>query len=205
MPTLLRIDASSRTDGSHSRFIADRAVAAWRAATPQGVVVERAVADGSIPVLSQETIEGFYTPDADMTDALRAATALSDTLIDELQSADLLLISAPIYNFTAPAALKLWIDQVVRIGRTFAVETGAFKGLARTPKAVVVCVYGAEGYGKGEVFAPANFLEPYLDFLLGFLGIRDVRFVTLQGSTGARSAVEARREAAARAAEAAVV
>ncbi len=191
MTTLLRIDASSRRDGSYSRSIGDSAEATWRRTHPEGRILRRHVADGSIPLISQDTITGFYTAPADMSPALEAATALSDTLIAELQEADTLLITVPIYNFTVPAALKAWIDQIVRIDHTFAYENGTFEGLARTRRAIVVCAYGAQGYLEGEPFAAANFLAPYLTFLLGFIGIKDVQIVSAQSTTADEDTVRA--------------
>ena len=189
MPTLLRIDSSSRLEGSHSSKLADHAEARWREANPQGAVIRRHVGNDPIPVLSQDTITGSFSPEADLTDDLREATALSDQLIDELQSAETLLLAVPIYNFSVPAALKCWIDQVTRIGRTFAYEEGAFRGLTKTRRAVVICAYGAEGYLEGGPFEAANFLEPYLRFLLAFLGIEDVQFVSVQATTADEATV----------------
>lgn len=183
MSVLLRIDSSSRTTGSHSSQLADQAEALWRATHPHGTVISRHVGRDPIPVLSPETITGFFSPEDALTDDLRQATALSDTLIDELQSADTLLLAVPIYNFSVPAALKCWIDQITRIGRTFAYEDGEFRGLTQTRRAIVICAYGAEGYLDGQPFEAANFLEPYLRFLLSFLGIDDIEVVSVQATT----------------------
>lgn len=183
MSTLLRIDSSSRTTGSHSSQLADEAEALWRDAHPNGTVIRRHVGRDPIPVLSQDTITGFFSPEDTLTEELRQATALSDQLISELQSADTLLLAVPIYNFSVPAALKCWIDQITRIGRTFAYEDGAFRGLTQTQRAVVICAYGADGYLKGQPFEAANFLEPYLRFLLSFLGIEDIEVVSVQATT----------------------
>lgn len=191
MPTLLRIDSSSRIVGSHSSYLADQAEDAWRSAHPGGRVLQRHLGKTPLPVLSQETITGFYTPPEAMTDGLRAATELSDRLIGELQAADTLLLAAPIYNFSVPASLKTWIDQVTRINETFAYEDGDFRGLVKTRRAIVICAYGAEGYLPGQHFAGANFLEPYLRFLLSFLGIGDVRVISVQATTAEDSIVEA--------------
>lgn len=196
MPHLLRIDSSSRQDGSHSRALADAAETAWRAANPELTVTTRDVTDGTIPVIASDTITGFYTPPEAMTAELRGATALSDRLIAEVQAADMLLISAPIYNFGVPAALKLWIDQVVRIGHTFSYEGGTFTGLVRADRAILCCAYGASGYGAGEPFAAANFVDPYLTFLMGFLGIGDVRTVAVQATTADDATVQANVAAA---------
>ena len=144
MPSLLRIDSSSRTQGSHSSQLADRIQAAWIGAHPDGQVVTRHLTASPLPFISAETITGFYTPPGEVSDNLRAATALSDELITELKAADTLLIAAPIYNFSAPASLKAWIDQITRIGQTFSYENGAFQGLLPTKQAIVACAYGAE-------------------------------------------------------------
>jgi FMN-dependent NADH-azoreductase len=196
MTLLLRINSSSRRSGSHSSAVADHFETCFREKNPDCKVVARQVADGSIPIISQKTIEGFYTPTDAMSAELTEATALSDQLIAELQEADTLLITAPIYNFSVPAALKVWIDQVVRMGHTFAYEDGSFQGLAKTRRAIVVCTYGAEGYLEGQPFAAANFVEPYLRFLLSFLGIKDIRFISIQGTTADAETVKAHVEAA---------
>jgi len=189
MSTLLRIDSSSRIEGSHSSQLASQAEALWRESNPQGNVVRRHLGQDPISVLSQETIEGFFTSEDALSEEMRAATALSDRLIDELQNADTLLLAVPIYNFSVPAALKCWIDQITRIGRTFAYEDGAFRGLTKTRRAIVICAYGAEGYLQGQAFAQANFLEPYLRFLLSFLGINDVEVVSVQATTADEATV----------------
>ena len=83
-----------------------------------------------------------------------------------------------------PAALKAWIDQVVRINHTFAYEDGTFRGLVSTRCAIIVCAYGAEGYLNQGPLTGADFLAPYLNFLLGFLGIEDIQIVGIDGTTG---------------------
>lgn len=187
-PTLLRIDASARQEGSHSRQLADAVEATWLARHPNGRVLRRDLATQPLPHIAAATIQGFYTPPGQHSAELREATAMSDTLIAELKSADLLLISAPIYNFGVPSALKAWIDQVVRIGHTFAYENGNFSGLVPTPRAVLTLAYGAAGY-QGPL-AAMDHLKPYLVSLLGFLGIADVRVVATEATTADPETVE---------------
>ena len=201
MIQLLRINSSSRLEGSHSTAIADTFEAAFRQKQPGCRVVTRNVADGSIPIIGQKTIEGFYAPQDTLPAELKEATALSDELIGELQAADTLLLAVPIYNFSIPAALKAWVDQVTRIGHTFSMSETGFRGLLKTRRAVVVCAYGAEGYLSDEPFAVANFVQPYLKFLLSFLGIADVEFVHVQGTaTATPEMLEKRLEVAGNAA-----
>jgi FMN-dependent NADH-azoreductase len=130
------------------------------------------------------TIAGFYTQPAEMTPELRAATALSDELIGEILAADELLIATPMYNFTVPAALKAWIDQIVRIGKTFQFDGTSFQGLVKARRAVVISAYGAGGYLNGGPFAAADFCGPYFKFLLNFLGIANIESIAVEATVG---------------------
>ena len=183
MPTLLRIDASSRTLGSLSRDLGDHVERAWLGRHGGGRIVRRDLAEAPLPHIATETIAGFYTDPADMTDALREATALSDRLIDELAGADAVLVTTPMYNFSVPSALKAWVDQVVRIGRTFSYDGESFAGLVTGKPAYLACAFGAAGYGDGEPLASADFVRPYLEFSLGFLGFEHVRSFAVEATT----------------------
>ncbi len=182
-PYVLRIDSSARGEGSHSRELADTVEAVL---TARFAIKRRDLAKNPAEFIQGETIEGFYTPSDAMTGRLKKATSLSDTLIDELMGADVLLLSVPMYNFGIPASLKAWVDQVVRINKTFSYDGGAFTGLVTGKRAVVTVSYGASGYIDGE-FAAANFVEPYLGFLLQFLGYTNVNFFRVESTTGEES------------------
>lgn len=183
MSTLLRIDSSSRITTSHSRALGDYFEKTWCARNPNDRVVRRDLVSKPIPHIVDQTILGYYTPAEQLTPELRAATALSDRLITELQSADVLLLTVPMYNFSIPSALKAWIDQIVRIGHTFSYDGQNFTGLVSVKRAYVLCAYGAGGYTDGGPFSAFNFLEPYLKSLLGFLGILEVQFFAVQATT----------------------
>ena len=121
-------------------------------------------------------VEGAFNPPESRSAAAQEAMRLSDELVYELAAADTILITTPIYNLSVPAALKAWIDQVVRVGRTFAFKDGAFAGLLSGKNAIVVVTSGSDlrPSGPGGAF---NHLEPYLRAVLGFMGISAVRFV----------------------------
>jgi len=191
MQRILRVDSSSRVTGSQSRALGDYFESRWKGIRPDGQIVRRDLAKEPIEQIRQNTIAGFYSPPEAMTQELKSATALSDRLIAEVQAADTLLITAPIYNFGVPAALKAWIDQIVRIGHTFSYDGTSFGGLAKPNAAVICAAYGANGYQTGGPFRAANFLEPYLDFLLKFLGVGRVEFVSVQATTADTPTVEA--------------
>lgn len=195
-PTLLRIDASARTEGSYSRHLADQVQAHWQVQFPHGRVMRRDLTADPIPHIVNATIQGFYSLAGQMTPELLAATARSDELIVELKAAHTVLISAPIYNFSTPSSLKAWIDQVVRIGQTFAYENGQFRGLVTGPRAVLALAYGAGGY-QGPL-AAMDHLRPYLTSLMGFLGIADVRVVSVEATTADTATVGKNVQAAGR-------
>ena len=183
MKNILRVDASSRTTGSQSRALGDYFEGAWVKQNPGDRVVRRDAAENLIPHIASQTITGFYTPKEKFTGELHNATALSDRLIGELRAADVLLITVPIYNFSIPSALKAWIDQIVRIGHTFAYDGKNFTGLVTGKRAYVICAYGAGGYLGNGPLAGYDFLKPYLTLILSFLGIQDMRFFAVEGTT----------------------
>lgn len=183
MTTILRIDSSSRTAESHSRALGDHFERAWRARHRGDRFLRRDLAAQPIGHITDTTIAGFYAAAGQLSAAQRAATALSDELIAELQSAQVLLLTVPMYNFSLPSALKAWIDQIVRIGKTFAYDGTKFTGLVTVRHAYIFCAYGAMGYTDGGPYSAFNFVESYLQSLFGFLGIPDVRFFSVQGTT----------------------
>lgn len=196
MANMLRIDASARIAGSHSRQVAEGIAAAWKEAFPTGDLTHRDIGDGSIPHISNDTIEAFFLEPDQQSDAQREAIRLSDELVDELQSADTLLLSLPFYNFSMPSVLKAWIDQVVRVNRTFSIGKDGFSGLAKTRRAIVVIAYGAAGYVGDGPMAAADFAEPHLKFLLNFIGIQDITFIQVDGTNDPDEIVAERKRRA---------
>ena len=196
MTTILRIDSSARDSGSTSRLVGDHLEARLVAALPDASIARRDLASAPLPHISNLTIAGYYTPADQMTAELHNATALSDELIHELRSADVLILTVPMYNFSIPSALKAWIDQVVRIGHTFSYDGTSFSGLMTAKRAYAICVYGASGYAVGAPFSAANFVEPYLHFLLNFLGIADVTFFAVEATTAGDATLAANTDAA---------
>ena len=183
MTRILRIDSSSRVENSHSRHLADYFQTTWQEKHPDTQIAVRDLVEIQLPHLSDTAIAGFYTPPEQRSPEMKQAIALSDELINELQSSDVLLLSVPMYNFSVPSALKAWIDQIVRIGQTFAYDGTNFAGLVKVQSAYIICAYGSSGYVDGGAFSAMNFLEPYLQGLFSFLGIKEIKFIHLQGTT----------------------
>lgn len=174
--TLLHIDASPRSARSRSRQLGQDFLAAWRAARPEGRVITRDVGHEPPPFITEAWVEGAFAPEAEQSPAAREAIAVSNRYVDDVLAADELVITTPIYNLSLPAALKAWLDQIVRAGRTFALEGGGFKGLAAGKRVTVIVASGSD-FRLETPGGAYNFLEPYLRAILGFIGIADVRFV----------------------------
>jgi FMN-dependent NADH-azoreductase len=180
MPTLLQLD-SSPLESSISRELTREFVKTWKAAHPDGTVIHRDLAANVPKPLDSSWIFSSFTPDASRTPEHKAALALSDELIAELESADEYVIGVAMHNFSIPSVLKLWIDQVVRIGRTVAYGENGPKGLLQGKKATIIIASGGV-YEAGTPAEAMNFVDPYVKVILGFMGITDVKFVTAGGA-----------------------
>lgn len=141
-------------------------------------MISRDLNASRIPYMDNDWIAGVYAPpEVERTSEMQQALALSTELIAELQAADVLLISTPMYNFTIPAVLKSWIDYVIRPGFTFRLAPG-WPGMLENKKAKLIVV-SRDSYLAGEV---ADQVTPVLRQALGFMGIRDVDVIRVGGS-----------------------
>ena len=104
------------------------------------------------------------------------------TLIAELQEADEYVLGVPMHNFSIPSTLKLWIDQIARVNKTFSYATGSAVGLLTEKKATIVITSGGK-YDAGTAMASFNFVEPYLRTVFGFLGVIDTTFLNAGGAS----------------------
>lgn len=178
MGSLLHVSASPRSTASHSRRAGRALVERLGAALPGLGVTRRDLAD---PALANPD-EAFALASLMAADARgpaeRAALALSEALIGEIEAADLVVIDTPMHNFTVPACLKAWIDFVVRPRRTFGFRDGAKVGLLRDRPvlAVVACGGGFDAGAGGQ----ADFLSPYLRHVLGTIGLARVEILRLE-------------------------
>ena len=179
MATLLRIDASPRGDLSISKTLGNKFTDEWQKQRAGSQVVVHDATHEKLPFVDVPWMGGAYTPADKRTPEQSAAIKVSDDLVDELLACDELLITTPMYNFSIPAALKAWIDHIVRANRTFSPADG--KGLVTGKKAWIILASGYE-YTEGAPYASANMASTYLKQVLGFIGITDVQ-VILAGST----------------------
>ena len=181
---LLRIDASPRLQESHSRKMADLFQKAWLDVHPKDELIVRDLALDPVPHIRQATIQAFYAAPDELTPDLQSALDLSDQLIDELLSADIVILSTPMHNFSLPSVLKAYFDQVIRINRTFKVgeggQYGPFVGLLDGKRVFVLTSSGA--VFTDTALEPADALKPLLKTLFEFMGMREVEFFTVEGT-----------------------
>ena len=181
MSTLLHVDSSPLYDRSVSRQLSGAFVAQWRSSHPAGTVVNRDLNATPIPPITADWVGAAYTPEEARTPQQKELLALSDTLLAELERADEYICGVPMHNFGVPSVLKLWIDQIARVGKTFSYEGGTPKGLIIGKKATFIIATGGI-YDAQTQMASFNFVEPYLRSLFGFLGVTDATFLTAGGT-----------------------
>lgn len=199
MTHILLLQSSSNLASSVSRDLADSYLRDYRAAHPDATVKERDLVAAPVPHLGVDLFGGMFGKPEVLTDAQKAALAVSDGLVDDLMAASLIVIGAPMYNFGIPSALKAWIDHIVRAGRTFQYTANGPQGLATGKKAVLFLASGGV-YSDGP-FKTYDFQETYLRTILGFIGITDVTVVRAEGlALGPEAATKGVADARARAA-----
>ena len=176
MKTLLQLTTSIFSADGESSRLASEYVAEWRARHPHGRVIVRDLARDPVPHLTAESFRSFAVKAEDRSAAQQAAAAYSDALIDELRSADVIVIGLPMYNFGVPSMLKAYFDHVARAGVTFRYTENGAEGLL---KGKTVLAFAA----RGGLYAgtPRDTQTGYVRDFLGLLGITDVHFVYAEG------------------------
>jgi FMN-dependent NADH-azoreductase len=169
--SILRVDASGRHDASTSRTLVDHFLDRLRELHDDLEVARHDVGE-DVPLVDETWIAGNFSDPDERTEAHREALAYSNRLIADLHEADLLVVGTPIYNFSIPASLKAWIDQVARAGETFEYTEEGPRGLVDVERAVIAVASGGTEVGGDEDFA-----TDYLHHALGFMGIDDVDVV----------------------------
>ena len=182
MSTLLHVDSSPLYGRSVSRQLTGAFVTEWESSHPSGTVIHRDLNATSIPPIDSDWVGAVYTPEAARTPQQKELLALSDSLLAELEQADEYVFGVPMHNFGVPSVLKLWIDQISRVGKTFSYASGRPKGLLVGKKATFIIATGGV-YDAQTQMASFNFVEPYLRSVFGFLGVTDTTFVTAGGTS----------------------
>jgi FMN-dependent NADH-azoreductase len=177
---LLHLDSSARGGTSLSRRLGRELVKAWSARDREMVLTYRDLDAEPLPFVNDTWVSAAFSPVGQLDEDLALALDRSNELIAELYAADVLVIGAPMYNFGIPAALKAWIDQVVRLGVTFGYEGPVPVGLVKGKRAIVLATAG----GDADYYASVglDFRTSYLRAILGFIGITEIDVVTVNNT-----------------------
>jgi FMN-dependent NADH-azoreductase len=193
---LLHIDSSPLAEASVSRKLTAAIVEAWQGTTPDLAISYRDLAASPPDHLSGELMQVVKFRDTEnLNGRQQAELALTDALVDEFLAADIVVIGAPMYNFSIPTQLKAWIDRIAQAGRTFRYTAAGPEGLAGGRKVVIASSRGGR-YAGTEAEAMLDHQEAYLRVVLGFLGVTDIEVVRAEGTAMGPEAREAALAAA---------
>ena len=199
MHKLLHIDASILGSNSVSRQLTAQIVDSWKAANPGTQVSYLDLAVDTPSHLSAESL-GFRMPAgsdlSQLSDVQKRENAVSEALVSQLLAADVVVVGAPMYNFSIPSQLKAWIDRVAQVNRTFKYTDKGPVGLA-SGKTVIVASTRGGAYSTSDAGNAMEHQESFLKTVFGFLGITDVRIVRAEGLSMGEAAKTAALAAAA--------
>ncbi|HZC15161.1 MAG TPA: NAD(P)H-dependent oxidoreductase [Caulobacteraceae bacterium] len=169
---LLHVDASVLGSNSVSRQVSAAAVERLKAQTPGLEVIRRDLAIQPLPHLTGEHLA--------RAESVQDELAAGQAALDEFLAADIVVIGAPMYNFTIPTQLKAWIDRILIAGKTFRYGAAGPEGLAGD-KRVIIAISRGNFYGPGAPAEAAEHLETYLRTVFGFIGVTNVEFIVAEG------------------------
>ncbi|MBI6547323.1 FMN-dependent NADH-azoreductase [Xenorhabdus lircayensis] len=191
MSKVLVLKSSILAQYSQSNKMADYFVEKWLTNHSESNITTRDLAENPVPVLDGELVSALRPSGAELTERQQSTLVLSDELITELKTHDVIVITAPMYNFTIPTQLKTYFDLIARAGVTFRYTENGPEGLLKGKRAIILASRG--GIHKNS---PTDLMTPYLRVFLGFIGITDVEFVFAEGlAMGAESANQTHQDA----------
>lgn len=177
MKKILVLKSSILDSYSHSNKMTDYLIENWQKNHKDDLITVRDLAKDPVPALDQATLFAFGKDVSILSDEQKSARALSDELINELKAHDMIVIAAPMYNFSISAQLKHYIDFIARADETFTYTEAGAVGLLENKQAVVLTSRG--GVHKDK---PSDLIVPFLTQFLAFIGINDVQFIMAEGT-----------------------
>jgi FMN-dependent NADH-azoreductase len=182
MTHILHVDSSPRGERSISRTLTKEFITAWKQIHTNDTATYRDLGHHLVPPVDESWIAAAFSPPEQVTPELAAALDISNELIDEFLAADRYVFGIPMYNFSVPSNFKAYIDQIVRVGRTFIVGQNGEEGLVKDKKMLVITARGGS-YPAGRPMGQLDFQEPYLRAIFGFIGITDITFIHAENLT----------------------
>lgn len=187
MKKILVINASARTQHSHSRKLTEVFTEDWLRLHSDSEIRYRELGNANVPHVSEAWILANLKPKTARTAEDHELLATSDAYIAELRNADLIVLGTPMYNWSIPSTLKAYIDQIMRLNETFKIDPGngqqPYIGLLENKTVLLLVARGSQGYETGEPNAHLNFQTTYLQTVLNMMGIHNVHVVAVSGTS----------------------
>ena len=184
MITILRIDVSARKERSLTRGLSGRFIDEWLKQRPSDKIVQRDIGLNPPPAVSEDWIGAAFTPEEKRTKTQQATLQLSDTLIEEIESADIILLGVPMYNYGMPSALKAWFDQIIRINKTFTFDLARgdepLEPTLSGKHLVTLSSRGEFGFEPGGAREHRNHLDPHIRTCSKFLGVVEDHLIAIE-------------------------
>ena len=184
MTTILRVDVSARTNRSLTRGLSQHFIDEWQKQRPSDEIVQRDIGLEPPPAVSEDWIGAAFTPEKERSKDQQATLHLSDTLIDEVVNADVILLAVPMYNYGMPSVLKAWFDKVIRVNKTFTFDLARgdepLETILSGKQLVVLSSRGEFGLEPGGVREHRNHLDPHIRTCSKFLGIVEDHLIAIE-------------------------
>lgn len=189
MKKLLVLNSSAKALNSRSRKLTEIFVAYWKGIHEDAVIRIRELGNADVPHINQEWITAAFKPEGQRSEEETKTLKTSDAYIAELREADVIVIGAPMYNWSIPGVLKAYIDQVMRVNETFRYDRECpehpYVGLLEHKTLFLLLSRGDGGYEPGEPNAHMNFQSTYLKTVFNIMGIHDIKVVAINGASTA--------------------
>ncbi len=176
---VLHIKASINGDASKSNLLSNAIIEKLNNTYSECTIETIDLSENPLPFLTNEMYRAFSTPKKARNQTQTAIIQPSENAIKQIKEADIVVLAVPLYNFSIPASLKAWIDQIARANETFSYATGSLQGLLMNKKVYLAIASGGI-YTEG-IMKAYDFTENYLRAVLGFMGLTDVSTFRLEG------------------------
>lgn len=176
MATLLHVKSSLFGDNGQSSQLAEKLISQWQAQNPDGQVVVRDLAAEPVPHLDATRIGALFSAPEERTADQQAVLDYADALLDEVRSADLLVVGVPMYNFGVPSQMKAWFDHLARAGVSFKYTDTGPVGLLEDKPVLLLATRGGLYKDSG-----VDFQIPFVKQFFGFIGLQDTREIYAEG------------------------
>lgn len=177
MARILHIDSSARGERSVSRTLSQEFIDAWKNSHPEDTVQYRDLGRKPVPPVDENWIAAAFSAPESHLPELAAAIKLSEELLEEFLGSDRYVFGIPMYNLSIPSTFKAYIDQIVRVNRTFAMDENGYRGLVDSSKKMLIITARGGSFKPGSPAEAYDFHEPYLRGIFGFIGITDLTFI----------------------------